>query len=64
MEIIREIIIAGIIIVGVLIFGWLCSVGMVWVIQWLVNEIFVTNYDINIWLGGLLLLIISSIFKN
>ncbi len=34
--------------------GWLVSVGSVVVIQWLANATFNTQFDINIWVGGLL----------
>lgn len=38
--------------------GWLLSVGTIWLIQWLVNQIFHTSYNFNVWLGGLLFYLI------
>ncbi len=60
---IEKIIISSIIIGG-LILGYLVSVGIVAILQILVNAIFDTSYAFDIWLGGLLFYIIWQLLKN
>ena len=48
----------------VYVLGWLGSVIIVAFIQWLVNEIFATDFHFNIWLGGLLFYIIWLLFTK
>lgn len=44
--------------------GWLFSVLIVWIGQWLVNAVFETSYDYSIWLGGALFYFVWWIIKK
>lgn len=44
--------------------SYLFFVGFMWVIQWLVNSIFATSFDFNVWLLGLLAMVVSVFFKS
>jgi hypothetical protein len=63
-----EKIIITLIMIGGLTIGYVINVGVVTLIQWLVNITFATNYDYNIWaLGGLLSIItlfIGGLFRG
>ena len=48
----------------VLTLGYLVMVGLVWAIQFLVNVIFSTSFDYNVWLLGLLAYIVYVIING
>jgi len=54
----NKVLIIGGAAIAIYAFGWLASVGMAWVLQWLINATFGTAFDYNVWLLGLLLYIV------
>jgi uncharacterized protein YacL len=44
--------------------GWLISAGFFWMLQELANSAFGTRYDVNVWLGGLMMYILYHFFKK
>lgn len=60
----KSIIFVGTAVMGAYLLGWIFSVGLMWVIQKLVNAIFGTNFNFNVFLGGVLFYIIWLLLRK
>ena len=54
----QKILIIGGAAIAIYTFGYLGSVGIAWVLQWLINATFGTEFAYSVWLLGLLLYIV------
>lgn len=43
--------------------GYLVSVGIVWLLQWLINLTFATSFDLNVWSAGALFYLLWFLLK-